>query len=653
MTGVRDFTRGLGFFLVVWLVVAVVEGHAVQSRRAESRLPIVEVELRSAGHLRGTVADDRGAPLEGVMISALGTDGVTFAVCDAEGRFEFLSLSAGPYVVSAHLKGYRAEPLRGLIQVNPKREAIYSFTLRRSSDFAEGIVQSTLLAGFVSPVNENDSSGVQVNSEPAEANATLPPHDHNEKVWRLRHLKRSVLKEMVPGVDIKDIGGTSGSSFPWGARSLLSRAAESSGYLAEMLLDGLPPISGEFSLVTTSMGGRSMELPTDEEGIRGGAFVEFGAPMGRGDWSVRSAITNGDVPTWLLAGSYVTAAEDAHSLDVGVSYGVQRYEQGHPPASLGTFVTENRSVKSVHAFDEWSLSSKVSVDYGARLAMYDDYGGVESTALFSPRASLRVSPVNRTNFRAVVSQRMVAPGSGQFIPSPTEKVWLPPVRAFAPLSLDGRLAERARHVEFVVERELNEAYVVGVRRFYEGVSDQLVTLFGVDNGMRAGLGHYYLTSAGHVNVNGWAVTLSRKLAGRFRGWVDYSVAKAHWNGSEATELSNLIHFTRRPEVEKFHDVMTSVETEIPETATRVRVRYRMNTAYIQQETDAVGPGLGARFDVQIKQALPFLAFDRSSWELLVAVRSLFREPWDGASLYDELLVVRPPKQIVSGLVVRF
>ena len=28
------------------------------------------------------------------------------------------------------------------------------------------------------------------------------------------------------------------------------------------------------------------ELPTDEEGIRGGAFVEFGAPMGRGDWSV-------------------------------------------------------------------------------------------------------------------------------------------------------------------------------------------------------------------------------------------------------------------------------------------------------------------------------------------------------------------------------
>ena len=102
--------------------------------------------------------------------------------------------------------------------MNPKREAIYSFTLRRSSDFAEGIVQSTLLAGFVSPVNENDSSGVQVNSEPAEANATLPPHDHNEKVWRLRHLKRSVLKEMVPGVDIKDIGGTSGSSLSLGSK---------------------------------------------------------------------------------------------------------------------------------------------------------------------------------------------------------------------------------------------------------------------------------------------------------------------------------------------------------------------------------------------------------------------------------------------------
>ena len=76
-------------------------------------------------------------------------------------------------------------------------------------------------------------------------------------------------------------------------------------------------------------------------------------------------------------------------------------------------------------------------------------------------------------------------------------------------------------------------------------------------------------------------------------------------------------------MEEFHDLTTSVETEIPETATRVRVRCRMNTAYAQSEADVIGPGLDARFDIQVKQALPFLAFDHSSWEVLVAVRSLF------------------------------
>jgi len=35
------------------------------------------------------------------------------------------------------------------------------------------------------------------------------------------------------------------------------------------------------------------------------------------------------------------------------------------------------------------------------------------------------------------------------------------------------------------------------------------------------------------------------------------------------------------------------------------------------------------------------------------VRNLFREPAAGASVYDELLVVNPPKQVVGGLVVRF
>jgi hypothetical protein len=55
----------------------------------------------------------------------------------------------------------------------------------------------------------------------------------------------------------------------------------------------------------------------------------------------------------------------------------------------------------------------------------------------------------------------------------------------------------------------------------------------------------------------------------------------------------------------------------------------------------------------VSQALPFLNFTNTQWEMLVAVRTLFREDPLDASVYDELLVVRPPKRLVGGVTVRF
>ncbi len=55
----------------------------------------------------------------------------------------------------------------------------------------------------------------------------------------------------------------------------------------------------------------------------------------------------------------------------------------------------------------------------------------------------------------------------------------------------------------------------------------------------------------------------------------------------------------------------------------------------------------------LTRRLPFSPFDGSRWELLFAVRSLFFEPRDVASMFDELLVARSPKQVVGGLVVHF
>ena len=657
--GTGRLARVLVSTLVLGLAGAAVQAQGNRPPPTGSVDPAIRPAPATVGEIRGIVTDAGGAPLGGAMISALGAARVAFAVCDAEGRFELRSLPSGPYLLRAHLKGFTASP-GGLVEVGPNRPTVHSFMLRQSFDtatVAEAAVPSTLAADFFSSSSTDQPGLEDVESigEPTETTPTSPSHDHSEKAWRLRHLRRSVLKEVVTGVEILNAGVTDEAPFLPGTVSWLGRAAASSAHLAGMLVGDLP-FSGQFGLLTTSTLAQSAERPSGAAGAGGVAYLAIGAPVGSGDWSVQSAITNGDASSWLLAGSYTADARATHALDLGMSYGVQRYEEGGHPAALGTFEAAQRKVRSVYAFDNWSLSSKLAVDYGARYARYDD---VEGRTLFSPRMSMTVSPADRTHIRAAVSQRMVAPGTEQFLSPPTDGIWLQPERAFVPLSPDAPLlTERARHFELVVERELAGAYVVGVRRFYEGVADQRVTVFAVNvpNSMRSDWGGYYLASAGGVDVDGWSVTLSRNppAAGRFRGWVDYSFTKARWSRApDATRAADWARSALRAETEKFHDVTTSIETEIPETATRVVVLCRMNTAYARPEADAGGPGLDARFDVQVKQALPFLSFDGSSWEALVAVRSLFREPWGDASAYDELLVVQPPRRIVGGLLVRF
>jgi hypothetical protein len=79
----------------------------------------------------------------------------------------------------------------------------------------------------------------------------------------------------------------------------------------------------------------------------------------------------------------------------------------------------------------------------------------------------------------------------------------------------------------------------------------------------------------------------------------------------------------------------------------------MNSAYIRADGSETRPGLDGRWDVQVSQALPFMKFTTADWEMIVAVRNLFRETFAESSVYDELLVARPPKRLVGGITVKF
>jgi hypothetical protein len=85
------------------------------------------------------------------------------------------------------------------------------------------------------------------------------------------------------------------------------------------------------------------------------------------------------------------------------------------------------------------------------------------------------------------------------------------------------------------------------------------------------------------------------------------------------------------------------------------VLYRVSNGFAQaiSEAESGDRMLDYRFDVQVRQSLPFLDFTSARFEMLVAVRNFFREMAADQSVYDELLVVRPPKRIMGGLTLHF
>src|SRR5262249_28114878 len=200
----------------------------------------------------------------------------------------------------------------------------------------------------------------------------------------------------------------------------------------------------------------------------------------------------------------------------------------------------------------------------------------------------------------------------EFMPRMDSGVWLPPQRTFSSL-VAGRPfeAERTNHAEVDVERDIASA-TVSVRAFRQHVNDQLATLFGINMTATPGtVGHYYLTNVGSVDASGVSAGVRAALANRVHGSVEYTLTHARLTASESDNLAYLLVFAPsavRPNAEQIHDVATSIETDVPETSTRVVVLYRVSNAFAHAPLPTgsqTTPSLDTRFDVQVRQSLPF------------------------------------------------
>ena len=593
---------------------------------------VTSLAAATAGHIEGSVMDEAGKPLDGVVISALGST-TAFAVSDKTGQFTLRQLPPGPYLLRAHLQGFHA-PRSTMVNVRPAARSASTFTLRREGTAAA----PTLIDAGVATTAIN---------APSDDGVKQAGRGESDFAWRLRHLKRGVLREAEARAGIPQ----DDDWFITDSVQFLGRAVGTSAKAATALFSDLS-LGGQVNLLTTGAFDNPLQL-LQLERTSSVAFFSLGAPVGtHGDWAVRAAMNQSDLSSWMLAGSYVVTAKVPHRYQVGMSYSLQRYEGGNTAAMLALADTA-RNVGSVFAYDEWEVSRYLSVSYGANYAHYDYLQ--EGPSLFSPRLSATLSPTANLRVRFSASRDVSAPGAEEFLP-PSSAAYLPPQRTFSPISKAGIRTQELQNYEVGVDRVFNGA-TIGVRAFEQRINDQTVTVFGLrqSDSAAAALGHYYVGAAGDANVRGVGVTLTHALFANVRGSVDYSVAHATWQApSTPVEYAVLTRWVPSAvrNNERIHDVTTSLQTEIPLTATRVVVLYKLNTGFASGSKDQP-PGFDARFDLQVNQALPFMNFRTSQWEMLVGVRNLFHESLANASVYDELLVVRPPKRIVGGLTVKF
>jgi carboxypeptidase family protein len=625
-------------------VVALATAVSPPSGWAQQTVPARAPEFRNvsavlSGAISGVVSDDLGGPLAGAMVSALGAT-TAMTVTDVNGHFSLDKLPAGDYTLRAHLPGFAASR-RENVRVGVTPASIYRLQLHRidaavatmgTAGSTDGVTSRPILAaGFGLPAVESGDSTTGDDD-----------HSHTDTAWRVRHLSRSILKDASSVVVVEtddDSVAQEGSFFGHMGQSATTAVAS---FFADL------PFTGEVNLLTSSAFAPG-HLFSGDTLPRGVAYMAIGAPTGAGDWAMRAAMSQGDLSSWIVAGSFASKHEGIHSYDLAWSYSTQEYQGGNPLA-LAAVSDGNRNVGEIYGLDRWTVGPGVSVEYGGRYARYDY---LAQPALFSPRLGLSLEPTKTFRVRTVLAQRMIAPGAEEFLTSAVPGPWLPPERTFSPLNGDSFRVERARDLDVMVEHDFGP-YAFGVRRFFQGVDNQAMTIFGMraPDGTRS-VGHYYVGGAGSVDVDGWGVRLSSNVSKRVSGSIDYSLVHGRWNSfGEISESRPWLAKLTRAQDEDLHDLTTSIQTAIPETATRVFVLYKLNTGYARRSETLSDTGLDARFDVQVNQALPF-GVGNTKWEVLVGVRNLFRDPNDPASVYDELLVVRPPKRVVGGFLVRF
>jgi hypothetical protein len=547
------------------------------------------------GGVVGWVENTRGLPVAGAVISIFGkgiAGGGLVTLTDSAGQFILPSLPAGSYTLRALGSGHEPSTARQ-VTVLPNRDSLTTLSLTPIGDAA------------VPSVAAEDPPG------------TL---SSREVRWLMRHKRRSVLEDREAG--------------PVAPESQGDVSPELAAKMATALV--MPELAGTVEVLTNpaNLDGASNEaVPTSLGMVR-----LHGRLADTGEWSLGGLITENESRTWRMAAEFVIAPASSHELKAGVGYGTRSMLPFG--ASEGDSTLDSQSAGAIFVQDKWQVSPSVSATMEARYAYI---GFLDDGNHLDPSVTLDYHADPITHVRASVRSSTVTPGGDLLTLSSLASG---PAIALARLDR-GLRAERTRHCELGVDRGVG-ATTIGTYLFYEGVQDQLLNIYEG----RASTPGLRILNGGPGQTVGIGVSVRRSFGDAVSGSLAYTYGHSS-RDSEAFDLLAGGAAVAYHEAE-FHDVVARLDTFIEGTDTRLSAYYRINALKPENDTKGASHALmNTRFDIQLNQGLPFLqGLTRAEWGVLVAVRNLFYESSDGATL-DEIAVLRPPKRVLGGISVRF
>jgi hypothetical protein len=232
----------------------------------------------SSGIIAGTIKDEQGGVLPGVMVTLSGTERSAAFTTEADGRFRFLNLPPGTYNVSAELPGF-SRIVREDLTVSVGSNLDLTFTMKVAT------VQETITVSGESPIVDSKAMGTSTNFTQTELDKIPTSRDP----WALL---RTVPGVMVDRVNIAGNETGQQSNF----QSKATRPADAVWTLDGVVVTDMAAIGSSpayfnydnFEEIQISTAGQDIKQPTGGVGMN--FVVKRGTNAYRG--GVRGFFTN-------------------------------------------------------------------------------------------------------------------------------------------------------------------------------------------------------------------------------------------------------------------------------------------------------------------------------------------------------------------------